>query len=489
MNKSALTFAFGGLLTVICANCLCQKHDYNLFFGYCNGCPGAAGGTTLNFNYTPPKFYKENKQINFGFSGCVMSDSSGQYIFSTNGISIRNKTHGVMQGGEMINPGEFWNKNYDDFYPSPFDAYAIPAPGVKDGYYLFHYGIDRSAFTGWDTWNSPLYYSFIDMNQNNGLGRAMKVNQVLVKNKLIGMAIVKLGNGRDWWVLTGVADKPIHYLFLVSPSGISGPFEQNIGPDFPSWEGGGNPIFTPDGNTYIRPDAHNGMRIYDFDRCTGQLSNLRIIPYTDPFYIVGLAFCSSSRFLYGNSLEQMMQFDMGASNVGASMDTIAMNDGFAIPAPPFQPDFWHGTRGPDGKIYLCGTGSSIMLHVINQPELPGLACDIALHGIKLPTTNYWSMSAFPNYRLGPWQDSPCDTLHFQPPGGGDGGFTPTPYAPPASMRTDMGYRLLTPMPDKTQSPDIYFRRKELPNPPEAREWWEMTKHEGRTMNHNNTYHD
>ena len=449
-------------------NCLAQKHDYNLFFGYCNGCPGAAGGTTLNFNYKPSQFYKENKQINFGGSDCVMSDSIGNYIFSTNGISIRNKTHGVMQDGEKINPGTYWNKNYDDSYPSSTQPFAVPAPGMKNFYYLLHFGIEEVPFSGGiDIQNSPFYYSLIDMNQNNGLGRVIKVNQVITKGNLIPQAITKHGNGRDWWVITGLLDQPVHYLFLISSSGISGPFEQQIGPPFPSWEGGGNPIFTPDGNTYIRPDAHNGMRIYDFDRCTGQLSNLRILPYTDPFYIYGLVFSWSSRFLYGLASQEMMQFDMTAPDLGTSMDTIAMNDGFVIPFPPFQPDFWRGTRGPDGKIYLSSTGSSIMLHVIHQPELPGQACDIAVHGIKLPTTNYWSMPAFPNYRLGQWQDSPCDTLPQRP----SGGFTPTLYTP--AMRTDTTYRLLTPIPDKTQSPDIYFRRKDLPNPPEMREWFLM----------------
>ncbi|HMX40820.1 MAG TPA: hypothetical protein PKD78_10850, partial [Saprospiraceae bacterium] len=240
-------------------NCLSQKHDYNLFFGYKNG----GGGIRLNFNYAPPSLHKENMQIDFGGSDCVMSDSSGQYIFSTNGISIRNKTHGVMEGGQKINPGEFWNKNKEEAYPSPVQPFAVPAPGMKNFYYLFHCGIETNPLIGGDIRNSPLYYSLIDMNQNNGLGKVVKANQVIIEGDLIPQAITKHGNGRDWWLMTALYGKPVHYLFLASPSGISGPFEQNIGPDFPSWEGGGNPIFTPDGNTYIRADAHNGMRIYD----------------------------------------------------------------------------------------------------------------------------------------------------------------------------------------------------------------------------------
>ena len=48
--------------------------------------------------------------------------------------------------------------------------------------------------------------------------------------------------------------------------------------------------------------------------------------------------------------------------------------------------------------------------VIHQPNLPYPDCMVEQHGIKLPTYNSASLPNFPNYRLGPLDGSPCDTL-------------------------------------------------------------------------------
>ena len=50
------------------------------------------------------------------------------------------------------------------------------------------------------------------------------------------------------------------------------------------------------------------------------------------------------------------------------------------------------------------------LHVINNPDEKGLACNFSNYGISLPTINDSSMPYFPNYRLGAEQGSVCDTL-------------------------------------------------------------------------------
>ncbi|HMX40726.1 MAG TPA: PKD domain-containing protein, partial [Saprospiraceae bacterium] len=50
------------------------------------------------------------------------------------------------------------------------------------------------------------------------------------------------------------------------------------------------------------------------------------------------------------------------------------------------------------------------LHVIDQPDEAGTACGFRQQGIELPTVNQSSIPNFPNYRLGPLDGSPCDTL-------------------------------------------------------------------------------
>jgi PKD repeat protein len=66
--------------------------------------------------------------------------------------------------------------------------------------------------------------------------------------------------------------------------------------------------------------------------------------------------------------------------------------------------------GPDGKIYVVSGVSDTVMHVINTPNQPGYASHFTQHSINLPNLNDKSIPNFPNYRLGPLDGSPCDTL-------------------------------------------------------------------------------
>jgi hypothetical protein len=50
------------------------------------------------------------------------------------------------------------------------------------------------------------------------------------------------------------------------------------------------------------------------------------------------------------------------------------------------------------------------MHVIHHPNQECPDCFIEQHGIELPTYNTYSIPNQPNYRLGPIDGSPCDTL-------------------------------------------------------------------------------
>ena len=50
------------------------------------------------------------------------------------------------------------------------------------------------------------------------------------------------------------------------------------------------------------------------------------------------------------------------------------------------------------------------MHIIHQPDEPGLDCQYQQHGLHLITANSFSVPTFPNFRLGPIDGSDCDTL-------------------------------------------------------------------------------
>ena len=73
---------------------------------------------------------------------------------------------------------------------------------------------------------------------------------------------------------------------------------------------------------------------------------------------------------------------------------------------------WLVKRTPTTRtIYISSYDGTYMLHVINQPDSFGLACDVQQHAVTLPGPGgNMAVPTFPNYNLGPLVGSPCDTL-------------------------------------------------------------------------------
>jgi hypothetical protein len=301
---------------------------------------------------------------------------------------------------------------------------------------------------------SPFYFTLIDMNGNNGLGEVKKKNQVLLPEgeNYIDPVAVKHGNGRDWWIITGIVSTPVLYTFLLDPDGVHGPFETEMAFDFPGDEYQSVNAMSPDGRTYVRCDGINGLHIYDFDRCTGTFGGLRVLPFADPeFFGFATAFAPDSRHLYLSSWRFVTVLDLNAADIATTHDTLAYFDGQASPNEPFVTGFFTPNLGPDGKIYYATTNGTLSMHVIHSPNLPGLGADVQQHGLDLPKFNSGTMCLFPNYRLGVWAGSPCDTLGYQEPGGG---FEHRVYEPPAQQRSAAGYTLLPPIGKPSDKPRI-----------------------------------
>ena len=380
----------------------------------------------MTFHPTPPKVQIADRYLNFQEYCGACSDSSGVLQFYTNGANIYDKSNQLMQNGDTLNPGPYWHATEEYGSADPTGAFAVPDPGHANGYYLIHTGIDLQFFADPDTADvivGPLFYTYIDMNTNAGKGKVVKKNQVLLPGNLTHPAACKHGNGRDWWVMIAERGKPIYHTWLISPAGIEGPFSQTIGP-IVSKEYVAQSVFTPDGQSYVRHNSSGGLNIFDFDRCTGLLSNLREVKYPDGYFFTRYAMASpNSRFLYVNDWDTVWSLDLAADDPGVSFDTIIQYDGFVCPL-PWQTGIGIPGLGPDGKIYYAAHNSAKCIHVLHQPNLPGWAADFAQHDLPLPRYNEATMCHFPNYRLGIWEGSPCDTMQLVHP---PEGFVATKY--------------------------------------------------------------
>ena len=391
------------------------KHDYIWLMGYGSNDPGDhSGGTRIDFNSGAAEFSFFNLPYHFGFDvPCSISDENGNLALYANGCQIMNHQHQMIENGYDLSPGWYQPiecNNYSYGYDGYQNFMILPWPGHSGRYLYFHYSLEEDFYT------ATTYYSEIDMNANNGLGKVVKKNQILWELDTIGGSVsaVRHGNGRDWWVVIPEHFDNIFRFWLITPDTIQGPFIQNWNNDEASHVlAGWNTVFSPDGRKFVRTTYSfpPSMFVYDFDRCSGQLSNpLRIdVPDTIAF-APWAAISPNSRYLYLQlSQTRLYQYDLESVDVEASVQLIGEYDGFKS-EDGFPTTFHAMALASDNKIYMSLANGTHFLHTIHAPDLPGVACDFRQHDVDLPTSNKFFLPNFPNYRLYDVSGSLCDTL-------------------------------------------------------------------------------
>jgi hypothetical protein len=151
------------------------------------------------------------------------------------------------------------------------------------------------------------------------------------------------------------------------------------------------------------------VALFDFDRCTGLLSNPLLIERTTLFNVTA-TFSPDSKLLYtvDKAMLELLQYDLTATNISATKEVLAVWDG-TKDSLNIETIFGLIQQGPDGKIYIWAGGSYYM-HLIDFPNRLGLNCHIRQRAIQLPDISAFPSLYFPNYRLGPIDGSSCDSL-------------------------------------------------------------------------------
>ncbi|MFZ1695168.1 MAG: T9SS type A sorting domain-containing protein [Flavobacteriales bacterium] len=376
--------------------------------GFEDQSPPPWGGVDLGFTSESLSVAPATRVIDFFRTNANITDSEGNLQFSTNGAFLGNALGDTLLNGTGLNPSNYTNLYPEGLHGSQY-ALILPEPESSTVYHLIHCAADRQAPY---IHALQLYRTTVDMSHANGLGAAVVKNEVVFSDTLVAGKItaVRHANGRDWWVLCHRHASDIYYRLLVTPEGVSAPEQQPIG--VVRRYTAGQACFSLQGDKFAYYFGISGedLEIFDFDRCTGLLSNPVHVPIDDLNNHGGVAFSPSGRYLYVSSIDMVYQFDTWASDIAGSRVTIAVWDGFYSPSPPFATMFDIAQLAPDGKIYI-GTGNGTLhLHVINEPDNSGLACGMVQHGVELPRYFMNSLPNHPNYHLGPIDGSICDSL-------------------------------------------------------------------------------
>jgi gliding motility-associated-like protein len=316
------------------------------------------------------------------FEGCAaISDSFGNLLFYTDGITVYDRTNEIMQNGEGL---------YGDS-SSTQSALIIPSPQNPNQYYIFT--VD-TAISDIDP-DLGLGYSVIDISQNNGNGAVIQKNIKLLKDSSEKIsAVLKDCIDNSVWVLTfasidGQSDiLNTFYAYEIDSTGLADtPIKttfENLFIDDPR----GYLKFSADGTKVVSANVRGGLFVYDFDVTSGVLSNQQEIKIgTSDQYPYGVEFSPNGNYLYvhtSNNIPDvyghssyLLQYDLTALDISPSEVIL---DSRAIFRGALQ-------MGNNGKIYRTIAENynqgTPYLGVINSPDEKGVAADYEHNAVLL----------------------------------------------------------------------------------------------------------
>ena len=364
----------------------------------------------IDFNTIPPTGLPASTMNTFHASVSV-SDSIGNLLFYSQGLSVYNRNHLVMPNGN----GLFGDQLVQG-------VFTVRKPGEDNLFYLFT--IYNNIFPV----SYGLFYSVIDMSLNGGLGDVV----VGFKNiPVSGAEDARCGihgtshfNNRDAWIVVRKISSNQYASYRITASGIS-TIPVLTSCSLPSCD-----FYTcehelikisQDGTRYVfvSHDPVQNIHIAElgiFNSQTGQLTPLfhfrpvNVVP-ENPLYF---EFSPDSKLLYTVSSfttdnRLIFQYNMAFSDSAQFMQSQILIA---------SPHVGHALQlGPDGKIYQC-VGDIDSLNVINNPNVQGSGCNFQTNAISLSsgTFNHSGLpqflqryKAYLNYT---GSDCQFDSVHF-----------------------------------------------------------------------------
>jgi len=347
-----------------------------------------------------------------------ISDANGNLLFYVGsdtaiaGISgyVYNRNHQQMPFGWDLYVGN-WNH----------ELIIVPMPGDTNKYYIFHTAITDIM---------GIFYTIVDMSLDNGNGDLIDFNHRLSFDAVCdGVAAVKHANGRDWWLIyalnhVGGQQPNKFYEYLITPAGISPPVVINLGGNHMT--NGSDLSFSNDGEKFLFTTITGLIEVYDFDRCTGEMSNPVIVEneFVSTRAIGSGVLSPDKNLVYVTSndyFSYVYQYDLRANPVSSSRDTIAVfrDIPFCVGMLRLAPNdkiylsnlYYNGVNYPFPYADSVYNYYNMNLSFINSPDSIGDLCDFQNYSFPLGgSRTYLGLPNNPNYELGALQGSICDSL-------------------------------------------------------------------------------
>jgi hypothetical protein len=327
-----------------------QKQAWKWYFG---------SNAAMDFSSGVPEVLYNSVMYQYEGSSSI-ADENGELLFYTDGLTVWNKEHEVMQNGSGL-LGDA---------SSTQSSLVVPKPYSDSIYYLF----TTSGYWA--------HYSEIDITLDGGLGAVTGNKNILISNnsaeKLAG---VHAYNDVDFWVAIHQNNNNTFLAYYVDSNGVNTtPVVSIVGNQLIG--NIGQLQFSPNGKraamaSYSSPNSET-VDVFDFNDTTGVLSSHIGLPTPGYFQTYGLEFSPNSQLLYSGAnpgYNQVHQWNLAAGDVN---DIIASD----VVVGTTLGDCGSLQLGPDGKIYVAQY-VSYYVGVINFPDSVGTACDWNEYAVNL----------------------------------------------------------------------------------------------------------
>lgn len=342
---------------------------------------GENGG--VDFNTVPPTPF--TSAINSIETCASISDkTTGKLLFYTDGATIWDANHNVMQNGENIG---------QDKPPHTSIQGAVIVPFINNNtkYYVFSIPV-LVPYSG------QLLYSVVDMTLNNGAGAVVAGSKrIKIADSMSEAMIVMQGCGMVWLVTQNSKTANFH-AFRITEDGV------NPNPVIPPLNYSKRPSSqvgiraSPDykkiisiGQFFANLDGEPFLAIQDFDATNGRITNGQLIDTNENAVYYGCEFSQNGQRLYISDGAYVYQYNMalGTPDAIAASKTRLTQSTTGI--------LFNRQRRSDGNIYVVRYDSDYLNMISNADALaPG--CILTDKAVKIggkATTNLPQMIVYP----------------------------------------------------------------------------------------------
>lgn len=308
--------------------------------------------------------------------GCasISDPTTGELLFYTDGVTVWNRLHDVMPNGR----GLFGDPSTSQ------SALIVPAPGRPYLYYIFNAA--PVTATNASSRCLCLYYSIVDMRQDDGFGDISTKNELLLSDVTEHLTAGADCRGDGWWIITrSRLSRHFYSIHLTRDELRSLPVVSDVGNPLLAVKDAGQMHISPDNRKLVLTSVAGHTQLFDFDGETGKVSKATTVmqsPNGTAHY--GAAFSLDGRLLYvatspeaSTSSARIYQFDITRpTNEQIAGSAFLLGEVSGI-------NSWIAMQlGPDGKIYVGRPGEA-SLSVIHAPQNYGLAAQYTDNSLRL----------------------------------------------------------------------------------------------------------